>query len=137
MSPGNFIGEVCGDDGNFSIIIDTSIMKYEKTRGQCIAICEDWPELVNGSKVVNSMKMINATYSLITEYRYKCDMGFTYSKEDNVLKCTNPNSLFDLGTCLRNCGSYKGVENAIPTVDSPYGSNLVEGTVVTFECRSG
>ena len=37
MSPGNFIGEVCGDDGNFSIIIDTSIMKYEKTRGQCIA----------------------------------------------------------------------------------------------------
>ena len=30
MSPGNFIGEVCGDDGNFSIIIDTSIMKYEK-----------------------------------------------------------------------------------------------------------
>lgn len=37
MSPGNFIGEECGDDGNSTILIDTSIMKYEKTRGQCIA----------------------------------------------------------------------------------------------------
>ena len=65
-------------------------------------VCDNWPEIENGTKVVNSMEMINITYSLTTEYRYNCNMGFTYSKKNNVLNCTSPNTPGDLGKCLRS-----------------------------------
>ena len=34
MSPGDYKGEICEDDGSYSVLTDD---KYEKIRGQCIA----------------------------------------------------------------------------------------------------
>jgi len=129
------VGEICNNDLKWEPVSEVGV------RGQCIAKCENWPDVENGLKsITNGYTVDGELYTTAVEYT--CFPEYLYNVAVSTVVCLGDDK-FDnaIGDCKKVCkepipltsGNHK-----VKSHDEVLGDEkLVSDSVLTFSCNEG